>query len=70
MVKVVIWLISVFNFILPEQNDIIGQMQRLPIGADTVRVRQQRVALESQLTEVEEAIKIFSRPKVFVRVDS
>ncbi|XP_005101585.1 enkurin domain-containing protein 1 [Aplysia californica] len=53
-----------------KQGEVINQMQRLPIGADTVRVRQQRQALEAQLTEVEEAIKIFSRPKVFVRVDS
>ena len=53
-----------------EQSDVIGQIQRLPIGADTVRVKQHRIALEGQLTEVEEAIKIFSRPKVFVRVES
>jgi len=51
-------------------NELTSQMSRLPIGADTVRVRQQKVALENQLTEVEEAIKIFSRPKVFVKVDS
>lgn len=51
-------------------NDLTGQLSRLPIGSDTVRVRQQRVSLDSQMSEVEEAIKIFSRPKVFVRVDS
>jgi len=53
-----------------KQSEIITTMQKLPIGADTVRVKQQRIALEGQLTEVEEAIKIFSRPKVFVRCDS
>lgn len=49
---------------------MIGQIQRLPIGADTMRVKQQRQSLEKQLDEVEEAIKIFSRPKVFVRIET
>ncbi|XP_059170071.1 enkurin domain-containing protein 1-like [Physella acuta] len=53
-----------------KQKNVIGQIQRLPIGADTVRVKQERQSLEKQLTEIEEAIKIFSRPKVFVRVES
>jgi hypothetical protein len=55
---------------ISEQNDVVGQIQRLPIGADTFRVKQQRQSLEKQLTEIEEAIKIFSRPKVFVRIDT
>lgn len=58
------------DLLLTKQTDIINQMQRLPIGADTIRVKQQRQSLEKQLNEVEEAIKIFSRPKVFVRVES
>uniref|UniRef100_A0A0B7A794 Enkurin domain-containing protein n=1 Tax=Arion vulgaris TaxID=1028688 RepID=A0A0B7A794_9EUPU len=53
-----------------KQDDVIGQIQRLPIGADTVRVKLQRQSMEKQLTEIEEAIKIFSRPKVFVRIDT
>ena len=45
------------------------QLAALPIGTDTVRVRNKRKEVESKLNEIEEAIKIFSRPKVFVKVD-
>ncbi|KAK7003681.1 enkurin domain-containing protein 1 [Biomphalaria glabrata] len=58
------------ELLLAKQKDVVTQIQKLPIGADTIRVKQQRQSLEKQLTEVEEAIKIFSRPKVFVRVES
>ncbi|GFN86298.1 enkurin domain-containing protein 1-like [Plakobranchus ocellatus] len=58
------------NLLTQKQNDVIGQIQKLPIGADTMRVRQHRQSLEKQLVEIEEAIKIFSRPKVFVRVET
>ncbi|KAK3761345.1 hypothetical protein RRG08_060915 [Elysia crispata] len=58
------------NLLTQKQTDVIGQIQRLPIGADTMRVKQHRQSLEKQLGEVEEAIKIFSRPKVFVRVET
>lgn len=57
-------------FFFLEQDEVIGQIQRLPIGADTVRVKQQRQSLEKQLVEVEEAVKIFSRPKVFIRIET
>ncbi|KAK0043795.1 enkurin domain-containing protein 1 [Biomphalaria pfeifferi] len=58
------------ELLLAKQRDVVTHIQKLPIGADTIRVKQQRQSLEKQLTEVEEAIKIFSRPKVFVRVES
>ncbi|CAG5132510.1 unnamed protein product [Candidula unifasciata] len=58
------------DLLLKKQDEVIRQMQRLPIGADTVRVKQERQSLEKQLVEVEEAIKIFSRPKVFVCIET
>ncbi|BFZ02734.1 hypothetical protein BsWGS_05773 [Bradybaena similaris] len=58
------------DLLLKKQDEVIGQIQRLPIGADTVRVKQQRQSLEKQLVEVEEAVKIFSRPKVFIRIET
>ncbi|KAL8623926.1 hypothetical protein ACOMHN_054267 [Nucella lapillus] len=52
-----------------KEKELIGQISAVPIGCDTVRVRNLRKNLEGKLAEVEEAIKIFSRPKVFVKVD-
>ena len=49
---------------------MLGELNSLPIRDDTFRIRQTKSDYEKRLAEVEEAIKIFSKPKVFVRVDS
>ena len=46
------------------------QMSCLPVRTDTFRLRTRKNEIESKLAEVEEAIKIFSRPKVFVAVEA
>ncbi|XP_064614193.1 enkurin domain-containing protein 1-like [Liolophura sinensis] len=51
------------------ENELLRQLRALPLCMDTVRVRNKRLELEGKLAEVEEAVKIFARPKVFVKVD-
>ncbi|XP_067671204.1 enkurin domain-containing protein 1-like [Haliotis asinina] len=50
-----------------KQDDLTRQLQALPLRNDTFRVRTCKQELENKIAEVEEAIKIFSRPKVFVK---
>lgn len=57
------------NLCIAEEKEYIRELGILPIGVDTVRVRNKRLELEGKLAELEEAIKIFSRPKVFVKID-
>lgn len=52
-----------------KEKELVLQLAALPIGTDTMRVRNMRKEIESKLAEVEEALKIFARPKVFVRID-
>ncbi len=52
------------------QNELTRKMASLPIRSDTLRLRKTKEELEGKMAEVEEAIRIFSRPKVFVRLDS
>jgi hypothetical protein len=42
---------------------------RLPFTCETPSQIRHKTSLESRLTEVEEAIKVFSRKKVYVRKD-
>lgn len=42
----------------------------LPVRADTLSVQKRREDLERKLSQIEEAVKIFSRPKVFIKLDS
>ncbi|KAK3609809.1 hypothetical protein CHS0354_029848 [Potamilus streckersoni] len=51
------------------QQDVIKQLQSLPLRTDTFRIRTCKQEFEKKLAEIDEAIKIFSRPKVFVKLD-
>lgn len=42
----------------------------MPIKSDTLRAQRRKVEIEKQLTKLEEGIKVFSRPKVYVKVDA
>ena len=46
---------------------MLRELQSLPVSKDTLRVKQRKEHLEKKLQEVDTAIKIFSRPKVFVK---
>ncbi|XP_064630674.1 enkurin domain-containing protein 1-like [Lineus longissimus] len=52
------------------EEKLIEQMNHLPVHNDTLRVRMKKQELDAKLAEIEEALKIFTRPKVFVKVDS
>ncbi|XP_068706054.1 enkurin domain-containing protein 1-like [Montipora foliosa] len=50
-------------------EELVVQLNALPVRVDTLRVKTRKSELERKLVEIEDAIKIFSRPKVFVKVD-
>ncbi|NXP03860.1 ENKD1 protein, partial [Thinocorus orbignyianus] len=52
------------------QEQFIRDLVMLPVRADTLSMKRRRVELERKLSQIEEAIKIFSRPKVFIKLDS
>ncbi|XP_066500538.1 enkurin domain-containing protein 1 [Hoplias malabaricus] len=51
-------------------RSLVNELLSLPVRADTVGVRARRAQLDQRLSEVEEAIKIFSRDKVYVKNNS
>lgn len=50
-------------------KELQSKLASLPVRSDTLRLRSAKEEIESRLAEVEEAIKIFSRPKVFVKIE-
>ncbi|NXK86344.1 ENKD1 protein, partial [Formicarius rufipectus] len=52
------------------QKELIKDLVLLPMRADSLRMQNRRIELERKLSQIEEAIKIFSRPKVFIKLDS
>ncbi|XP_019848901.1 PREDICTED: enkurin domain-containing protein 1-like isoform X2 [Amphimedon queenslandica] len=51
------------------QDELLKELQSLSLTADTLRINVKRNQLESRLIEIEDAIKIFSKRRVFVKVD-
>lgn len=41
----------------------------LPVRSDTLKIRNRKKEIEDQLQKLEEGMSVFSRPKVFVRID-
>ncbi|XP_065393581.1 enkurin domain-containing protein 1 isoform X2 [Macaca fascicularis] len=56
--------------LLQSQSQLLRELVLLPAGADSLRAQSHRAELDRKLVQVEEAIKIFSRPKVFVKMDT
>ncbi|KAH3863580.1 enkurin domain-containing protein 1-like isoform X1 [Dreissena polymorpha] len=52
-----------------KQQELTSKLASLPLRTDTFRIRSCKQELENKLAEMEEAIKIFSRPKVFVKME-
>nr|XP_030137982.3 enkurin domain-containing protein 1 isoform X1 [Taeniopygia guttata]XP_030137983.3 enkurin domain-containing protein 1 isoform X1 [Taeniopygia guttata] len=52
------------------QEQLIKDLVLLPMRGDSLKMQKRRVELERKLSQIEEAIRIFSRPKVFIKLDS
>ena len=59
-----------FYFVFQEQEELMQELSSMPIRNDTTRIRRHREEVEQKLSKIEEAIKIFSRSKVFVKLES
>ena len=59
-----------FSFYFLEEKELVDELSALPLRMDTFRIRSQKQDLENKIAEIDEAKKIFNRPKVFVKVDS
>ncbi|XP_004690523.1 PREDICTED: enkurin domain-containing protein 1 isoform X2 [Condylura cristata] len=62
--------LETLNNLLQSQQQLLRELVLLPAGADSLKAQGHRAELDRKLVQVEEAIKIFSRPKVFVKMDT
>ncbi|XP_019954705.2 enkurin domain-containing protein 1 [Paralichthys olivaceus] len=51
-------------------RSLVTELLSLPLKADNLSIRSRRTQLDCRLSEIEEAIKIFSRDKVYIKIDS
>ncbi|XP_053610731.1 uncharacterized protein LOC128675375 [Plodia interpunctella] len=48
--------------------ELVSELNKMPVKTDTLRMKNRKMELEKQLSKLEEGIKVFSRPKVFVKI--
>ncbi|XP_067470604.1 enkurin domain-containing protein 1 [Thunnus thynnus] len=51
-------------------RSLVTELLSLPLKADNLSFRSRRAHLDCRLSEIEEAIKIFSRDKVYIKINS
>ncbi|XP_035737987.1 uncharacterized protein LOC118448616 isoform X1 [Vespa mandarinia] len=51
-------------------QDYVNELNMMPIKTDTLRAQKRKMEIEKQLNKLEEAIKVFSRPKVYVKINA
>ena len=51
----------------PGRDQLLTKLRDLPLRNDTLRLHNTRTHLENKIAEIEDAVKIFSRPRVFIK---
>lgn len=70
------WISLLFNLnnflfsLFTGQEQLTKDLVLLPMRGDSLKMQKRRIELERKLSQIDEAIKIFSRPKVFIKLDS
>lgn len=58
------------NTIITDYQDYVTELNMMPIKVDTLRAQRRKIEIEKQLNKLEEGIKVFSRPKVYVKMNA
>lgn len=56
-------------YLIVDYEGLVNELNKLPIRSDTLRSQRRKMELEQELKKLEEGIKVFSRPKVFIKMD-
>jgi hypothetical protein len=49
---------------------LIKELNSMPVSNDTLKKRKRKIEIEDELRRLDEVIKIFQKPKVFVKADA
>jgi len=55
------------NVLVKSRDQLLTKLRDLPLRNDTLRLHNTRIHLENKIAEIEDAVKIFSRPRVFIK---
>ena len=61
--------LETLNLLSQNKYELLEELKCMPMRTDTLRGIQKKALIENKLAEIDDAIKIFSRKKVFVKQD-
>lgn len=50
--------------------DRIQELNMMPVRNDTLKMRKRKMEIEEELKRIDGGIKVFQRPKVFVKINA
>nr|XP_027218076.1 uncharacterized protein LOC113810644 isoform X1 [Penaeus vannamei] len=60
---------NTLHLLRKSQAEVMRELSSLPVAQDTLRVKKRRQDLEDKLMQIEDGLRIFSQPKVYVMND-
>lgn len=58
------------QFTKDKEQELINELNRLPMTSNTLRVRNRRIEIERELRNLDEVIKTYSKIKVYVKQET
>lgn len=62
--------ISTLEILSASREECLKQLQKMPFVVETATLKKKKETLETKLQEVEQAIELFQKPKVYIAIDS
>lgn len=59
--------LDTLNIARRKQQDLIDELNRMPMSSRTLRIRNRQIEIEKELNKLDDIVKIFSRLKVYVK---
>lgn len=53
-----------------EFNELVNELNKMPMSSQTLKTKQRKSEIDLELNRLEESIRIFSKPKVYVKLES
>ncbi|KAK9887993.1 hypothetical protein WA026_000282 [Henosepilachna vigintioctopunctata] len=50
--------------------DRVQELNSLPVRSDTLKIKKRKMDIEEELKKIDEGIRVFQRPKVFVKINA
>jgi Calmodulin-binding len=55
--------------VISDFKKLVDELNKMPMTAQTIKLRNRKMEIERELNRLEDSIRIFSRTKVYVKIE-